>query len=1304
MSLTKKLLINSTSYFLVLATVISLCLVLLTIFGRQSAEKIDSKRDMIEELIEESSGLPVELGFLSAEWTGASPIIQIERLEVGSMATPSAVVINDARADLDIYQSLRHLALIWKNFSADRITINLQQDLAGSWKLKGFSGDDGGGIGNVMSAMVFSRLVELKTLNLRLHFNDGNKLNFLASELNFENEDDFHRAELAFNVEGQQQSSYMIIEGHGDPTDIETFDASGYLKIEGLRLDENILGGVTKTAPHVFKHALTTKAVVDSEVWFDVHPGGATDFQGNITIGGISDRSAPIRQLNRQDIKADITAWFTPGMNWGVRIQQLALFERNDSSMPINLQFSKYIDAGEKDFEIILDTIDVEDSVQIFRELVNDDHWISDMAQRLELGGRLRRLHFGMGVNGYFGAAELHEFRSLANGAMPGVRDLDAVVQLDGTQAIFNLNDKNGVKIHFARVYDEPLDLQSLQGRFNISATSSLSAFKIRSDLINAKLDAGTVNAMFSLRADMPLSDSAPDMNILIGGRNIDARFREKYFPKKTPAGLKTWLQKAIISADVDELGLAFRRGAPKYTPIAGTNQMSFKINDAAIDFHPKWNGAKNLMGGAILDDKYFLAEIDDGLVGAIDLIEADIEFDRTQGIGSRIRVEADMSSSLSDAMAVLSNSPLNTSMGPLVSWYYKGSQSSKLFLDIPVKKIQGKRTDVTDIAYIATIDLYDGEIHLPDSKIAVTEIFGDLVFESKRGLFAENVKGRFWGRPIRARFYTEEDYQIVDMESRIEPKKLNRLVDFPWHEVVEGNIPTRGLLRIPRQSAALNQQFVLELNSNLEGVEISLPEPFGKTPGQSMEANLAIIMDSQLKAISGNLAGDLNLDVRFREGLLDRGVVSYRRNVATPESGTFLFAGHLPTADLKMWEPFVQIFNINPANEIEDIAYSRDKQNRLEPSLDLTFDYLTPFNMRLNNVSVQIGWEEQGTNVSFQSDIADGDFFHFHSEGKLPQLKLSRLAMAKNWLPESESSVVMDPRGFPNLDISIDELFVEDELWGGIGFSLRSEISGAAFGDISGNIFGFNLGSNNQYPPAEFFWHFDGDTHSSRLVGPVRLTDVGEVFQSLNLPRIADSESGSVIFDLNWPDKPWGFSRDNLQGDFKFEFSSGSLYKSSPSADLALRMISLVNFANWLKRLQLDFSDVFDQNLPYDSLNGSFSFNSGKARLDEPLHMKMPSGKMTMAGEFDLANETMEGKLVATLPVATNLPWVAAIVGGLPAAAGVYLTSKLVEEQVDRLSSISYTIAGDWDDVEVRVDQIFAESLDAESSKGDMP
>jgi len=94
-----------------------------------------------------------------------------------------------------------------------------------------------------------------------------------------------------------------------------------------------------------------------------------------------------------------------------------------------------------------------------------------------------------------------------------------------------------------------------------------------------------------------------------------------------------------------------------------------------------------------------------------------------------------------------------------------------------------------------------------------------------------------------------------------------------------------------------------------------------------------------------------------------------------------------------------------------------------------------------------------------------------------------------------------------------------------------------------------------------------------------------------------------------------------------------------------------------------------------------------------------MPSGRMSLAGDFDLLAETADAQLVVTLPVATNLPWVVALLGGIPAAAGVFITSKLVSKQVDRLSSISYKINGLWDDLEVSVDQIFAAQLEADSS-----
>jgi uncharacterized protein YhdP len=67
-----------------------------------------------------------------------------------------------------------------------------------------------------------------------------------------------------------------------------------------------------------------------------------------------------------------------------------------------------------------------------------------------------------------------------------------------------------------------------------------------------------------------------------------------------------------------------------------------------------------------------------------------------------------------------------------------------------------------------------------------------------------------------------------------------------------------------------------------------------------------------------------------------------------------------------------------------------------------------------------------------------------------------------------------------------------------------------------------------------------------------------------------------------------------------------------------------------------------------------------------------------------------VEGELVVTLPVANNLPWVAALTAGLPVAAGVFLLSKVFESQVNRLTSLVYAVGGSWDDPLVKFDRVF--------------
>ena len=77
-------------------------------------------------------------------------------------------------------------------------------------------------------------------------------------------------------------------------------------------------------------------------------------------------------------------------------------------------------------------------------------------------------------------------------------------------------------------------------------------------------------------------------------------------------------------------------------------------------------------------------------------------------------------------------------------------------------------------------------------------------------------------------------------------------------------------------------------------------------------------------------------------------------------------------------------------------------------------------------------------------------------------------------------------------------------------------------------------------------------------------------------------------------------------------------------------------------------------------------------------------------SGVSTVASRALDGELVVTLPVANNLPWVAALTAGLPVAAGVFLLSKVFENQFNRLTSLVYTASGTWDDPEVTFDRVF--------------
>ncbi|MGK0500352.1 MAG: hypothetical protein ACJAYG_002001, partial [Oceanicoccus sp.] len=135
-------------------------------------------------------------------------------------------------------------------------------------------------------------------------------------------------------------------------------------------------------------------------------------------------------------------------------------------------------------------------------------------------------------------------------------------------------------------------------------------------------------------------------------------------------------------------------------------------------------------------------------------------------------------------------------------------------------------------------------------------------------------------------------------------------------------------------------------------------------------------------------------------------------------------------------------------------------------------------------------------------------------------------------------------------------------------------------------------------------------------------------------------------------------------------------------------------------RRLQLNFSDVFKSGISFDKIDGELVIDNGQLTIVDDLTVASPSSGFYMRGDADLVAKQLDMELIVTLPVANNLPWIVALAGGLPTAAGVYVASKIFEKQVDSFSSAIYDIDGDWNNPEIKFKQVFGDGKKAAKEK----
>ena len=127
-------------------------------------------------------------------------------------------------------------------------------------------------------------------------------------------------------------------------------------------------------------------------------------------------------------------------------------------------------------------------------------------------------------------------------------------------------------------------------------------------------------------------------------------------------------------------------------------------------------------------------------------------------------------------------------------------------------------------------------------------------------------------------------------------------------------------------------------------------------------------------------------------------------------------------------------------------------------------------------------------------------------------------------------------------------------------------------------------------------------------------------------------------------------------------------------------KLFGALNFDSLIRRLQLDFSDLFQSGFAFDRIDGNMNFNQGVVTTDEQISIVGPSSNITINGEINLPLQTIAADMEVQIPLGQNISMLAGMLGAWPIALSTYIASKIFQSQLEDFTTIIYRLDGPWD------------------------
>ncbi len=682
-------------------------------------------------------------------------------------------------------------------------------------------------------------------------------------------------------------------------------------------------------------------------------------------------------------------------------------------------------------------------------------------------------------------------------------------------------------------------------------------------------------------------------------------------------------------------------------------------------------------------------ARLVSGRVGGIPLGSADARFaDFKTG---ELEIHVGAAGDAGDALKFLRASPLDGSSEHAFSNVdAKGAMQSKVDLFLPFKDFVHRR--------ILIHGRLDGvALNRSGSTVAATDLTGDFDIDGAQVAHAD-VHGRVFGgnfqmqvRAPRSRPLTRTQ---LEFRGTLSGDALRTALDLPPGIMIGGQTDWRATFKIAPEP---NRERSLRVSGNLLGLEMKLPAPLDKSADTPMPSWLEIQWPAaggaQGRLALGSLvSGSYGLEpdpngVRLAHLTLIFGAGDSNSS----ESQILNVGGSVGRLDLAGWLRLIP--GEKGAKPLSDYLRAARLNVAELDYLGLAFrDVSLNLSVTEGSLHVAVG----GPNVTGTIALPRGadatepwklefDRLHFEAAEAVPS---EDGASADSDHPPEFSNTPGDPRGIPAIDFHAADVHWGERQLGDVQATLVKLDDGIGLTHLALAGANFNASAVGEWRGK--------DAGLGRIEGTLTSNDVQDTLKQLGYIPVIEAKSGRMDFDLNWIGAPTAESLSLAAGHVQLSLERGQIVGLKPGAG---RVLGLTSVAALRRRLALDFSDLTDKGLAFDTARGNFDLREGSAYTDDLL-VKGPAAEIGLIGRVGLKNKDYDQTAVVTGSVGNSLP-LAALAGGPVVAGAVLLFTQVFKQPLKGLARGYYRITGSWDNPIVeRIKSADAAAASAEAPK----